>query len=79
MFISPPFKDLIFCLRGIPSGFFILDELEYENNLDRKIFEECFGESNLDNLKRLNSLAVQHKIILDYVKLNEGKTDFLNS
>jgi len=66
MFVTLPYKEIIFGLRGYSGSFFLLDELEYENNLDRKLFQDCFGESNLENLKRLCALAVQHKIILDY-------------
>lgn len=73
MFVTLPYKEIIFGLRGYSGDFFVLDELEYENNLDRKLFHDCFGESNLNNLKRLCSLAVDHKLILDYVQSIQGE------
>lgn len=79
MYVTLPYKELIFGLRGYSGDFFVLDELEFENNLDRKLFQECFGESNLENLKKLCSLAVQHKIILDHVESNRGIVSLLEN
>ena len=77
MYITLPYKEIIYGLRGYSGDFFVLDELEFENNLDRKLFQDCFGDSNLDNLKRLCSLAVQHKIILDFIQSIQGLFVFL--
>ena len=79
MFVSLPFKEIIFGLRGYSGDFFVLDELEFENNLDKKLFDDSFGEANLESLKRLCALAVQHKILLDYVQSVQGRTRFNGS
>lgn len=73
MLVSLPYKEIIFGLRGYSGDIFVLDELEFENNLDKLLFEDCFGESNVENLKRLCALAVQHKIIIDYVDSVQGR------
>ena len=78
MFISLPYKEIIFGLRGYSGDFFVLDELEFENNLDKKLFGDCFGEANLDSLKRLCALAVQHKILVDYVQSMQGRCRLKN-